>query len=531
MWYDTFWGVIGGLTVAVIVATVVLLCISRKKKPSHDTLGITSLKVYGQMQFFSTTSVYICLWVFLDKFFNVDDGNIGGRIWLPTIIFIVSALFVLAMDLVLNRQFRRKWYKLTAFCTGAVMCLASFVLFGVEGTFWRILNYFCFSIGIGFVFVSLNSLRQELYELFEIVKIESEQVDITVRRTDLLSQITATIVFAVSFAVCRLLPVFGGDFDTLAIICAAAFFVTAMVYSLAFPIDKHFAKKLRIYGKGEDDNINYPLLERQLEEKLTHGKRSVLLGLLKIVIRPFVPAKVRGKNKVDKSGGAVVYVANHYEIYGPVCTILHMPYVRPWIINRMIDEDAVAEQLVTGVNEVLRIFPQKFRAKLPKKIAPLVLKVLSGVDPIPVYRDNSRDVLKTFKLTVEAMQQGDDILIFPEKPEEGKHYAQEGVDAFYSGFADIGRMYYRASGKIAAFYPMYVDKRNREIVIGDGVKYMPDSDKREEKIRITDTLNRQMAYIAEEQAAKYLAKKSKRRKKNNKSSQADTPPDDGSTEE
>ncbi len=42
------------------------------------------------------------------------------------------------------------------------------------------------------------------------------------------------------------------------------------------------------------------------------------------------------------------------------------------------------------------------------------------------------------------------------------------------GFVTIGRFFYRETGKLLNFYPVYVEKRNRLISIGQPVAYNPD---------------------------------------------------------
>ena len=126
-------------------------------------------------------------------------------------------------------------------------------------------------------------------------------------------------------------------------------------------------------------------------------------------------------------------------------------------------------------------------------MSPIVIWGLKSFDPIPVYRGSAKNIFKTFKMSVECLNSGDSILLFPENPE--KDYTEK-VSGFYSGFADLGRMYYRKTGKSLIFYPAYASKRSRVLRIGEGVKYEPGGG-REEKERIVASLEERMRLLQE----------------------------------
>jgi hypothetical protein len=70
--------------------------------------------------------------------------------------------------------------------------------------------------------------------------------------------------------------------------------------------------------------------------------RNAIFFLFYIIAFPFafifVKGKTKGKQNLKKDDEARVFVANHYEVYGPFITYMHFPYMfRPWIIDKMID--------------------------------------------------------------------------------------------------------------------------------------------------------------------------------------------------
>ena len=100
------------------------------------------------------------------------------------------------------------------------------------------------------------------------------------------------------------------------------------------------------------------------------------------------------------------------------------------------------------------------------------------------------------------MQAGDNVLIFPEtgepsKPGE-KGYSADNVGEMYTGFAMIGAMYYAKCGRLAAFVPVFANKRRRTLTIGHPVEYNPQNGANEEKTRIVQTLLKTMRDMAQD---------------------------------
>ena len=113
-------------------------------------------------------------------------------------------------------------------------------------------------------------------------------------------------------------------------------------------------------------------------------------------------------------------------------------------------------------------------------------------------------LLYTSRETLNAMQAGDNILVFPENaenhaPGEGG-YAREGVGQLYTGFAMIAPMYYAKTHKRAVFVPIYASRKHRTLTIGQGVVYDPDNNATAEKLRIVDALLDSMQAMYEQEA-------------------------------
>ena len=144
---------------------------------------------------------------------------------------------------------------------------------------------------------------------------------------------------------------------------------------------------------------------------------------------------------------------------------------------------------------------------LPKKMmyfivehiaAPFLAWIMRSVDSIPVYHDNPRKLMQTFRETINAMEAGDNILLFPENADtsEDHRYQKEGVSEFFTGFTMIGQMYYNKTGKCPQFVPLYADKHKRTITFGLPTRYNPEAAPAEEKERLCTYLRNEMLRVA-----------------------------------
>ncbi|MEL7609705.1 MAG: hypothetical protein AAGU74_09385 [Bacillota bacterium] len=283
---------------------------------------------------------------------------------------------------------------------------------------------------------------------------------------------------------------------TVMMLLPMAFVLAALLYALMQPLDRNVANKIKLYAEQFSKGLPNPLLKRSLQKQLLNTSKRVSYRLLRIFLRPFMPCKVIGRELVDVSRGPVIFVCNHLEVYGPMITNLYMPfYFRPWIISQMLDPNDVEEHLRPGVNRVFRFLSEKARARLCRRFAPLMKHIMDATDPIPVYRQSGRGIIKTMRLSVDAMESEDNILLFPENSTaEGEPgvYRESGASAFYTGFCTLAEMYYKRTGKATVFYPVYANKKRRTLTFGPGLAYDPNNERNLEKRRIAETLHEWM---------------------------------------
>ena len=276
----------------------------------------------------------------------------------------------------------------------------------------------------------------------------------------------------------------------------------AILFALRFPLTRQHLDKLRRYTALQQEGRENAPLHDQLEAVVI--KRSLKRYGIKAIILllwPLCYHKIKGKEKVKLDEDTpCVFVCNHGEIYGPVVATLYIPFsFRPWSAYEITDVDTIADRSMNGAFEHVKGFRRKMLDGFMRKIgAPFVAWVMKSLDCIPVYHDNPRKLMQTFRETVTAMQAGDNILIFPENAgtSADHKYAREGVNEFFTGFTMVGQLYYNKTGKSPLFVPVYADKHRRTITFGTPTRYNPDVPSNEEKERLCGYLRGEMLKIA-----------------------------------
>lgn len=169
----------------------------------------------------------------------------------------------------------------------------------------------------------------------------------------------------------------------------------------------------------------------------------------------------------------------------------------------MMDRHTLTRQLRSGVEVSTRKWLIKpLRRKLPALIAGVVWKILDCARALPVYRSDPNKIAEMKNQTAEALTTGDNVLVFPEKPPKGEFYKIGGVDKFQTGFVEMAADYRRRTGRDLAFYPLYIDKKGKKIIVGDRVTLNADAPLHEEKLRVAEKLYRQTEEMSRRCAAK-----------------------------
>lgn len=227
--------------------------------------------------------------------------------------------------------------------------------------------------------------------------------------------------------------------------------------------------------------------------KKRRRKIRPFLKLTKIILRFFLPRfVVSGAENILKEEQAV-FICNHSKKTGPTAMILNftIPF-RPWVIHDLFTFKTCVKYLeIDFIPNDLNL--KGIPAKIVTFIAAVICNILSrSTESIAVYRNDSR-ALRTFEESVNGLVRGDNIVIFPEKVAiQYSEYLKE----FYDGFVHLAKKMYRETGISLKFYPVYIDRDNLRIIVGDPEVFDAKVEYAKEKTRLILVLEEAITKLA-----------------------------------
>lgn len=220
------------------------------------------------------------------------------------------------------------------------------------------------------------------------------------------------------------------------------------------------------------------------------AKKPLLYRGIHRTLRRFYPdMQILGAENLPDEPAVVV--GNHSQIHGPLCCEFSFPRKQyTWCAGQMMHlKDVPAYAYRDFWSEKPRRSRWLFKAT-SYAIAPLSVLIFNNAHTIGVYHDSR--IISTFRQTVQRLQQGCDIIIFPEQDLPHNHIVYE----FQTRFVDIAKMYYKRTGKCLRFVPMYIAPNLKCMCIGKPITFCADAPIETERRRICDYLMQQITDIA-----------------------------------
>ena len=300
----------------------------------------------------------------------------------------------------------------------------------------------------------------------------------------------------------------GGEFRHAAILVLPiiAALIAAFVCALKLPVDWRFAiglrRFLRLEKVGEE---NIPLRKKLREKAEGPYGQPGLTRVLIWILRPILYCRLADtEHFVPDDRNPPVFICNHGEVFGPLVCALFFPVpFRSWTISMMMtDPEEVKDYLYRNTFGPKKWLPDAVGRFISGALGRASVTVMRQLEAIPVYRDQPMKLRETIRLSTEALEAGDPLLIFPEDP-EGK-YEREGISRLNPGFVMPALAYGRKTGKRLRFIPVYADKAKRRIAFGEEIPFDPDRPFAEEQDRIVKEAEVRMLRMAgmEEKARK-----------------------------
>lgn len=174
-----------------------------------------------------------------------------------------------------------------------------------------------------------------------------------------------------------------------------------------------------------------------------------------------------------------IIVGNHAQMHGPIVCELHLPVDRyTWCAGQMME-----------LKEVPSYAFQDFWSYKPKSvrwlyrifshlIAPLSVFVFNNANTIGVYHDTR--IVSTFKKTIQALESGKSVVIFPECDTPCNNIVYE----FQDKFIDLAKLYHKRTGRELSFVPLYIAPKLKCSYLGQPTRFHAEKPMEEERGRI-----------------------------------------------
>lgn len=230
------------------------------------------------------------------------------------------------------------------------------------------------------------------------------------------------------------------------------------------------------------------------------------IRMLMFLLRCVMPHKLKDVENVHLQEDApIVYLCNHGEMYGPITGMLYCPgFVRPWTISELCCDAQEATAYVKRYTLKKLDWADRTKTRVARVLATLTLRLMQKVQSIPVFRHKPRELMSTFRQSVEALQTGANLLIFPEDPDTDPNspgYKSGRPPALFRGFPMLAQVYYNRTGKRCRFLPVLCHKGRRTVSFGTEILYDPDNDPIAERDRIVDETYNQMQALYDREEA------------------------------
>lgn len=211
-------------------------------------------------------------------------------------------------------------------------------------------------------------------------------------------------------------------------------------------------------------------------------KTSRLFRIIKFCLRLFYPKmKIIGSENIPDE--PCIIVGNHTQMNGPIISELQFSDTCDiWCAGEMMHLKEVPSYAFKDFWSQKPKYTHPFYKALSYMIAPLATVIFNNASTIAVYRDIR--ISSTFKKTVQRLNEGRNIIIFPEHDVKYNNIIYE----FQDKFIHVAKMYYKKTGKELSFVPMYMAPKLKKVYIGEPIRYCGENNAVEERKRICDYL-------------------------------------------
>jgi len=200
----------------------------------------------------------------------------------------------------------------------------------------------------------------------------------------------------------------------------------------------------------------------------TKPKRKPFFRFIKCILRIF-----KRKPKFINLGGALedsaIYVSNHVGANGPITLELYFPKnFRFWGTYEMCGGIKARWDYLAKNYFLKKKHNSKFVSVIKASlIAPFSGLFYKGMQLIPTYTDQR--MIKTIEYSLDLLDKGTNILIFPENSSDGYH---DELKEYYGGFYFLASKFYEKYQRDIKIYNMYFQRKKKTLVIDKAVSFL-----------------------------------------------------------
>lgn len=225
-------------------------------------------------------------------------------------------------------------------------------------------------------------------------------------------------------------------------------------------------------------------------KKANPQKTTFFYKILKGILWLVYP-KVKSEGIENLPDGEAIVVGNHTQMNGPIACELHFPENRyTWCAGQMMSLKEVPSYAFEDFWSQKPKFTRPFYKLLSYIIAPLAVVVFNNANTIAVRRD--KRIITTFKNTVQKLDEGTKVVIFPEHDKKFNNIIYD----FEDHFIDVARLYYKRTGKEIDFVPLYIAPKLKKMVFGKPIKFCATAPIDEERRRVKEYLMSEITEMA-----------------------------------
>lgn len=241
--------------------------------------------------------------------------------------------------------------------------------------------------------------------------------------------------------------------------------------------------------------FSYQVQMRWVFSEKAHKKtKGFYYRSLRKVVRLFVKREMMIDDTVFTSGN--VLVAHHQNFYGPISCAIWLPdTVSIWAVSHLFSFKACFDMYYNFTFTKIIKLPKVIALPMATVCALFIPPLMRSGGFIPVYR-GSRDIIKTFNLSMDLLTKGEQVLIFPDV-----EYNDAGdiIGEIYTGFTQLEKLYNRANKAHIGFVPIRIDKETGRITNTDIIYFTGDISYKVEKDivakQIIDNINLNLSKI------------------------------------